>query len=64
MTVLRLMVLRYSVCAGVSLGGGGGAPATGQFAFEGAPGICTIALIAMSTSALDRRAYRSCGAMT
>ena len=44
-------------------GGGGGAPAIGQVAADGAPGICTIASIAMFTSALDRRAYRSCGAI-
>ena len=33
-----------------------GAPATGHSAADGAPGICTIASIAMSTSTLDSRA--------
>ena len=37
-------------------GGGAGAPATGQLAADGAPGIFTIALIAILTNALESRA--------
>jgi hypothetical protein len=45
-------------------GGGGAAPATKQPWRSTEPGILMIASIAMLTSALDRRAYRSCGAIS